>query len=171
MIIGGSAILAMDIHHPARPKLRLVMLMLACAFSLAGSWVIFKLFAVKSEFWGTTFWTYAGEALFGVFVLTVRRWRREFSQLLRASTGPLVAINAANELINLAGGLIARYALLLAPLGLVQAISSTTTIFVFLFGIVLALLFPRIMWQDLSKQALLQNAAGILLVAAGVVIA
>ena len=55
----------------------------------------------------------------------------------------LLAINASNELINLGGGLANRYALIFAPLAIVQAVGSTTTLFVFLIGVLLTLLFPR----------------------------
>ena len=80
----------------------------------------------------------------------------------------LLTINGANELINLGGGLGNRYALVLAPLSLVQAVGSTTTLFVFLFGIILTLLFPRLGRESLSSRELLQKGAAALLVAVGV---
>ena len=52
----------------------------------------------------------------------------QFLALLRANPGAVILINAANELVNLGGGLGNRYALLLAPLSLVQAAGSTTTL-------------------------------------------
>jgi multidrug transporter EmrE-like cation transporter len=74
----------------------------------------------------------------------------------------------ANELINISGALGNRYALVLAPLSLVQAIGSTTTLFVFIFGIALTLLFPRLGRESLSRRELLQMGAAAVLVAAGV---
>ena len=53
-----------------------------------------------------------------------------------------MTINGSNELINLGGGLGSRYALMLAPLSLVQAIGSTTTLFVFGFSVLLSVFFP-----------------------------
>ena len=61
-----------------------------------------------------------------------------------------------------------RYALISAPLSIVQAIGSTTTLFVFAFGIVLALLFPRISREDLSRRELAAKGVAAVLVAAGV---
>jgi hypothetical protein len=43
-----------------------------------------------------------------------------------------------------------RYALLLAPLSLVQAIGSTTTLFVFAFGILLSIFFPTLGHEGFS---------------------
>jgi hypothetical protein len=113
----------------AKFNLRLAGLMLACALALAVSSLIFKVFALRDEFWPTTFWMFAGEALFGAALLAVASYREEFIDLLRRNPGAVLSINAANELINLAGGLGTRCALVLAPLSLVQAIGSTTTLF------------------------------------------
>lgn len=151
-------------------KARLILLMLGCTFALALSSVIFKVFAVREEFWITTFWTYAGEAVFGCGLLTIARYRRQFLSLLRRSRTALLAINGANELINLGGGIGMRYALMLAPIGLVQAVGSTTTLFVFLFGIVLSAFFPHLGTKDLSHRSLARKGIAALLVGAGVLL-
>ena len=167
LIVAGGLLLSV---HPGagRVRLRLVLLMFACAFVMAVSSVIFKAFAVHDEFWSTTFWTYLGEALYGAWLLALPGPRRQFSALLRKNTGAVLGVNAVNELINLGGGLGMRYALLLAPLSLVQAIGSTTTLFVFLFGVLLSLFLPRLGREDLSAKNLLQKSVSALLIAAGV---
>ena len=63
-----------------------------------------------------------------------------------------------------------RYAMLLAPLSLVQAITSTSTLFVFIFGVLLSLIFPKLGREDLSSKNLLQKGAAAVLVAAGVIL-
>ena len=63
---------------------------------------------------------------------------------MRRANAALLTIEGSNKLINLGGGLGSRYALIFAPLAIVQAISSTTTLFVFLFGVALSLLFPHL---------------------------
>lgn len=169
LIVTGGLLLSFQ-PGSGRLRLSLVMLMLACAFVLAVSAVIFKVFAIRDEFWSTAFWTYSGEALFGIWLLALPGPRRQFLALLRRNTGAVLSVNAANELINLGGGLGMRYALLLAPLSLVQAIGSTTTLFVFIFGVVLSLLWPAFGREDLSWRNLLQKSASALLIAAGVVL-
>jgi drug/metabolite transporter (DMT)-like permease len=149
---------------------RLLVLMMACTFVLALSSVIFKIFAVKDEFWTTVFWTYAGEALFGIAVLAIPGYVRQLVSLLRENPAAIAGINAANELINLGAGLGVRYALLFAPLALVSAISSTTPIFVFAFGIALTFTFPSHGREDLSSRNLLRKGAAALLAACGVVL-
>lgn len=82
----------------------------------------------------------------------------------------MVGVNAANELINLGAGLGVRYAALLAPVALVSAISSTTTFFVFVIGVLLTLFFPNLGREDLSTGNLAKKALGALLIAVGVVL-
>jgi uncharacterized membrane protein len=151
-----------------RFRWELAALMLCAGFVLSLSTLIFKAFAVKDEFWATTFWMFAGEALFGVGALCIGRCRRQFLELLKSNGGALIAINASNELINLGGGLANRYALIFAPLAIVQAVGSTTTLFVFAFGVLLTLLFPKVSRENLSAREFAQKGIAAVLVAIGV---
>ena len=152
LILGGALMLSV------RPKsffnsfnARLLILMSAATFTVALSTVVFKYFAVEEDsFWGTTFWTFVGEAVFGAAILCWPGNMARFLHLFRESPGAMIGVNAANELITLGGGLGVRYASLLAPVALVSAISSTTTLFVFAIGIVLTLFFPKYGHEDLS---------------------
>jgi drug/metabolite transporter (DMT)-like permease len=171
LVVAGAMGLSLDKDlHFGRFKPRLVLLMLSTTFVLALSSVVFKFFAVHDEFWSTTFWTFVGEGLFGTAILAVPRYRGQFLQLFRRNPGAVIGVNAANELINLGGGLGVRYASLLAPVGLVSAISATSTFFVFLFGILLTLFFPGLGRENLSAQNVIQKAAGGLMIMAGVVL-
>jgi len=169
LIVIGALIVSVRCGQ-GRPacKARLAALMLACGFALAVSALIFKIFAIEVEFWTTTFWLFVGEGLFGCALLLVPSYRRQFIAVLRANTVALLSINGSNELINLGGGLGNRYALMFAPLSIVQAIGSTTTLFVFAFGVVLSVLFPGLGREDLSGRELAQKGVAAVLVAIGV---
>jgi hypothetical protein len=78
-----------------------------------------------------------------------------------------MSINAANELINLGGGLGTRYALLLAPLSLVQAIGSTTTLFVFAFGLLISLFGPAAGRENLAPAMMARKGLAAVLVGIG----
>lgn len=168
LIIIGALIVSIRFGERRAFKLRLAALMLACGFVLAVATLIFKIFAIKVAFWTTTFWLFVGEAVFGAVLLMIGSYRREFTALLRKNTGALLSINASNELINLGGGLGNRYALLFAPLSIVQAIGSTTTLFVFIFGVLLSVLYPRLGRENLSARELAQKGIAAALVASGV---
>ena len=177
-MLGGLLITASALLISLRPRaagrsrvrLGIVLLMAACAFTLALNSVIFKFFAIRDEFWTTTFWTFVGEGIFGAFLLLVPGYRRQFAELFRQNPGAVLGVNAANELINLGGGLSVRYASLLAPVAVVSAISSTTTLFVFIFGILLTLFLPKLGREDLSAGNLVRKALGALLITGGVVL-
>jgi drug/metabolite transporter (DMT)-like permease len=171
LVVGGTALVSLR-SDPRQTSFnwRLAALMLACALAIAVSSLIFKIFALREEFWPTTFWMFAGEALFGAALLAVPSYRRQFIDLMRLNPGAVLSINAANELINLGGGLGNRYALVLAPLSLVQAIGSTTTLFVFAFGVVLSIFWPALGRENLSRRELLHKGAAAVLVAAGAVL-
>ncbi len=171
LIVAGAALLSLDSSLRFRGfKPRFAALMIGCGLVMALASVIFKYFAVRDAFWVTTFWTYAGGALFGAAILAVPHYRRQFRELFRKSPGAVMAINGANELINLGGSLGVRFAYLSAPVALVSAISSTTTLFVFAFGIVLTVFFPALGRENLSRRNLLQKGAAAVLVAIGVVL-
>jgi drug/metabolite transporter (DMT)-like permease len=169
LVVTGALGLSLDKKlHFGSFKLRLVLLMCGATFVLALSSVVFKFFAVRDEFWSTTFWTFVGEGLFGAGILLVPNYRKHFVTLFRKNPRAVIGVNAANELINLGGGLGVRYASLLAPVALVSAISATSTFFVFLFGILLTIFFPKFGREDLSARNLYQKAAGGLLIMVGV---
>jgi uncharacterized membrane protein len=171
LVILGALVLSVDTSFHFRVmKLRILFLMMLATFVFALSIVIFKFFAVQEQFWSTTFWTYVGEALFGVGILAVPRYLKQFTTLLKTNTKALLAVNGVNELINLGGGLGVRFASLFAPVVIVSAISSTTTLFVFLFGILLTIFFPRLAHEDISRANLLQKGAAAVLVVVGVIL-
>jgi uncharacterized membrane protein len=151
-----------------RFRWQLAALMLCAGFVLSLSTLIFKAFALKDEFWATAFWMFAGEALFGAAFLCIGRYRRQFIGLCKSNGAALLALNASNELINLGGGLANRYALIFAPLALVQAVGSTTTLFVFVIGVLLTLLFPNVSRENLSAREFAQKGIAAVLVAIGV---
>jgi uncharacterized membrane protein len=169
LIILGTLFVSLRFGKNAkRFKARLAARMLTCGFIMALSGLIFKAFALKVEFWTTIFWMFVGEAIFGVALLLVTSYRRELLTLLRKNTTALLSINGANEVINLSGSLGNRYALLFAPLSIVQAIGSTTTLFVFAFGVLLSIFFPKLSREDLSARELVQKGVAAILVAIGV---
>lgn len=169
LIIAGTLIVSIRFGHKvSRFKARLVLLMLACGLAMAVSGLIFKLFALRVDFWATTFWLFVGEAIFGVALLAITSYRRGFIAVLRQDTTALLAISGSNELFNLGGTVGSRYALLFAPLSIVQAIGSTTTLFVFGFGVVLSVFYPRLAREELSVRELAQKAVAAVVVAIGV---
>ncbi|MDD1757549.1 MAG: DMT family transporter, partial [Methanotrichaceae archaeon] len=171
LIIAGSVLLSLRLGQgTSRVKTRLVILMLTCALAIALSSLIFKFFAVRDEFWITTFWNFAGQVLFGVILMLIAANRRQFKKMMRSNTSAVLSVNGANELINLGGNLGVRYTLLFVPLGIVQAISSTTSFFVLFFGVVISLFFPKLGSEEIGLASLMQKIIATTLVVAGVLL-
>ena len=169
LIIAGSTLLSLRFGQPHKKfRSRLVALMLVCSLALALSSLIFKIFAVQDEYWTTTFWNFVGQAMFGVLLMLSAANRKRLMLTLRTNTGAVLAINGTNELINLGGNLGARYALVLAPLGFVGAISGTTLFFILLFGIILTVFFPKLGREDIGAKSLIQKTIAIACVVFGV---
>lgn len=172
LIVASVISLTIDPGGRRRPIRRQTIALMTCAtFVVALSSVLFKYFAVRSDYWSTTFWTFVGEAIFGAGILAFPSYRRQFATLLRTNTSALLSINGANELINLGGGLGVRFASLLAPVAVVSAVSSTTTLFVFAFGVLLSWFAPTIAREDLSRNNLLRKGIAAAVAATGVVLA
>ncbi len=168
LIVSGAFMISFEAHSAKGWRIRLVVLMLACTAVLAGSTIVFKVFAVRDDFWRTTFWMWVGEALFGVMILAIPHYRKQFVALLKKNVGAVLGVNGANELINLGGTLGTRLALTMAPAALVSVISSTTPLFVFVFGTALSFFAPRLSREDLSRHALIQKAIASIIMAVGV---
>jgi drug/metabolite transporter (DMT)-like permease len=170
LVVASAMVATYEPGGTRRFKLGIVAPILACTAILAASSVIFKFFAIKDAYWAVTFWNFAGQAVFGFVLLGMPHVRRQFLGMFREHPGAVIGINAANELINLGGGLAARYASLLGPVSLVQAIGGTTSFFVFLFGVVLTLFFPRLAHEDLSTRNLIQKGVAVALIVTGVIL-
>jgi uncharacterized membrane protein len=147
------------------------MMMTAAIVCFAASSLIFKYFAVPELFWPATFWTYVGEALFGVGILAFASERRIFMKLIKTNPKVMLTTNAINELVNLGGSLAARYALVLAPLALVQAVTSTTPLMVFILGTIITMFLPKLGRENISKTILIQKSAAAILVVIGAILA
>src|ERR1700722_1542259 len=77
LIIIGALFVSLRFDQSMRMfKARLALLMLACGFIMALSSLIFKVFAIRVEFWTTTFWMFVGEGFFGAALLLIPSYRR-----------------------------------------------------------------------------------------------
>lgn len=172
LIVGGVLFVSLDgDFRPHAVPWKIIAGMVACTFILALANVIFKFYAVADDFWTTTFWTFVGEGLFGAVLLMRGKIRHQFAHVVRTHPGALFGVNGANELVNLGGGLSVRYATMLAPIALVSAVASTTTLFVVGFGTALSFWAPHLSREDISRASLIRKAIAAVVVTAGVLLA
>lgn len=142
--------------------------MLLSSFLIAVCGLVFKIVALETTFWISTFWDYVGGILIGLFfMICIGRYRTEFFRVLKASKATAFGLNALNEIINVVGVLSFRSAMMLAPIALVWTVNGFQPLFVFLFGVLLTVFFPKIGKESLLRKHLIQKIVTIAIMFVG----
>ena len=145
----------------------LLMVLSSLLYSL--NFIFFKYFAVETDFFITSFWEYIGFGLFGLFLLIfIKSYRDGFISVLKTNKTQVLGVNITNEIVNIVAKISFNYASILAPVTLIWIINGLQPFFVFLFGIILTILFPRISKEDISRKTLAQRMFAILAITIGV---
>lgn len=133
------------------------------------NFIFFKFFALKTDFWTTSFWEYIGFGLFGIFLLVfIKSYREGFLRVIKVNKLQVLGINGTNEVINIIAKISFNYASILTPVTVVWIINGLQPFFVFVFGIILTVLFPKISKEDISKRTLIQRIIAIVAITFGV---
>ena len=106
--------------------------------------ILFKFVAeTQQRFWPSLFWDFSGKVVFGVLIfLAIKSYRRQFLSVLKDNRLSILSLNALNEILGVVGEGALVFAVLLAPVALVQVVSGFQPAFVFLYGVILTLFFP-----------------------------
>ena len=137
---------------------------------LALGYVFFK-DSEGGAFWDSMFWNQVGMFIFGAACYLVPSYRREFVDALKQNSFGVLVLNIAEQLLEVVGIFINNYALLLAPAALVMLVEYTAQpLFVFIEGVVLTLLFPKLVEEDLSRANILRKFVSIAIMTIGLII-
>ena len=169
VIIAGALALSFEFgRRGPRFKQSVVGLMLGAALLSAVNGVIFKLIAVDKGFWVSLFWGFVGQTMAGlIFLVGVPSYGKDFLGLFKQSTAAAVGLIALSKTLFSVSEAVTLYATLLAPVALVLLVNSFQPLFVFAFGVVLTLFFPRVARESLGRMKMLQKGAGIGLMLVG----
>lgn len=143
-------------------------LMALSSILFAMNFIFFKYFAVETNFWVTSFWEYLGFGLFGISLLFIKNYRKGFFNVLKQNRLEVLSINGLNEVLNIVAKIAFNFATILTPVTMVWIINGLQPVFVFVFGIILTLLFPKISKEDISKKTLIQRILAIAVITVGV---
>lgn len=142
--------------------------MVLSSFLFALNFILFKFFAIQSDFWFTSFWEYVGFAIFAAFLLIiVKSYRVQFFNVLKINRVTVLGLNGINEVVNIIAKVSFNLASLLTPVTLVWIVNGTQPFFVFIYGIILTLLFPKISQENITKKVLLQKSIAIVIMFIG----
>jgi drug/metabolite transporter (DMT)-like permease len=161
IIITGALILSFDVAERIRFKKKVVLWMLAASFCAALNGVLFKVFALDAGFWPATFWTLIGKICMGTLLFAFApTYRKQFLELFRANSGPVLGLNALSESLFIIGEASMAYASLLAPVALVLLVNSLQPLFVLVLGVLLSLFAPAISRESITRKQLAQKLLG-----------
>ena len=88
--------------------------------------------------------------------------------VLKQNKLKVIGINGINEIFNIIAKIAFNYATILTPVTMIWIINGIQPVFVFIFGIILTLLFPKISKEDVSKKTLIQRIIAITVITIGV---
>ncbi len=173
IIICGAILLSLRFSG-ARVQIKrtVALAMIASSLLYAINGVLFK-FATETtqQFWPSLFWDFVGKILCGILIFVlVKSYRKQFLNVLRENRLSILTLNSLNEVLALLGEGALVFAVLLAPVALVQVVSGFQPVFVLLFGILLTLFFPKISQESLTLKDMGQKVMGISAIVLGTII-
>lgn len=171
IVIVGAIVLSIEEPEEKNTKLRLnwyaLGLITLSSFLFALNGLIFKVAAKDSTFWTTAYWQYLGVALGGLLLLFYRPYLKQFKHALLNNRGPILALVGISEGITVVARLCFFYASLLAPLALVATVNGFQPFFIFIYGVILTIFFPKISQESLLRKHVLQKVFSIALLFLG----
>jgi hypothetical protein len=152
-----------------RFKWRLFFLMLTASVLSALSDAAFKWGATEAQFLAGQLWMHVGILLTAPIILLWNRgvYARGFMRSLTKSGKAIISLNVTNEGLNALGNACITFAVLLAPLAVVQTTDAYAPIITFVGSMLLARYLPDILEEDVSRRVLVQKILGIAVVVAG----
>lgn len=164
LIIMGAFILSLEFaeERRIRPKIKPLLLMLGSSALYGLSEVLFKFSALGNNFWTAIFWSNIGLTFFGIYIFAALRSDRvSFIHTFRIQSKQIIGINLASEGLTMVGNLSLLYAVLLAPVALVQLTTNLQPAMVLGIGIILTVFFPTIATEKISTKHLLHKLGSI----------
>ena len=169
VIVIGSLVLSIE-QTTGKIKGKLLLSMAGASAIIALTNTLFKFVTVEETFWVSMFWHSVGIVIIGVGIYSFHNnYRRQFHTFIKKNWGVGLSLNAVNESLTVAGDVLFTYAILLAPLALVQSMEAYQPVFVFFIGLILTKISPDILKEDTGRNAIIQKVLGITLVVIGTV--
>lgn len=169
MVIAGAIVLSVEMEGRLRFRNDVFWLMTLASLVSAVDIVLFKMLALKTDYWTVNFWGDIGYAAVaaGIFFFFPGA-RAEFFSVFTTKRRGVMGANIFNEIIGAGGGLLIAYATLLAPAALVWVTNGFQPFFVFVIGIILTVYFPRLGTESLARRHIVQKLLAITIMFVGV---
>lgn len=167
MIFFGALVLSFD-PHSSKIRSRTFFLMLTGAVMIALNIVMFKSFAIETDFWTTVYYDLVGATLAGVILFAlIKTYRLSFLGAIKEHGFPVIGVNMFAESANIVARMISGSVTLLLPIAVIQFINGLQPLFILCIGIVLTVFAPRLGKEIISKRVLVQKFSAVFLMVAG----
>lgn len=170
VVLIGAIFISVNFSSNKKPRIKkdVFLLMALSSFLFALNFIVFKYFAVQSDFLTTSFWEYIGFGLFALFILIfIKSYRREFLSILKENRATVLTLNGINEIVNIMAKIAFNFASLLVPVTLVWIVNGTQPFFVFIYGVLITVFFPKIAKEDISRKMIMQKLIAIAIMFVG----
>ncbi len=132
---------------------------------------LFKFVAIDNGVWESLFWRSSGMVLVGsIIFLFSRRYRHDFYNFMQAHFGQGIGLNFTNETLTLVGDTFFAFAMLFAPLALLQTTEAYQPVFIFIMILVLNHFGFTAVTENIERRTLIQKGTGFGLVLLGTVL-
>lgn len=172
IVIFGALLLTFKFKKGERMKInvRVAVMMVISSLFIALGYILFKDSTTEdASFIVSMFWNQVGMLIFAFVCLLINKFRKEFLDVVYRNSTGVIGLNVVEQIFEIVGVVANNFALLLAPAALVILVEySAQPMFVFLFGIIFTLLFPRFIKEDISRKNLAIKFISIIIMAIGV---
>jgi len=132
---------------------------------------LFKFAAVDVGVWESLFWRSSGMILIGCLLFSfVKSFRHDFYYFMKDHFGQAAGLNLGNESLTLIGDTLFSFAMVLAPLALLQTTEAYQPIFIFIMVIALNKLGYTAVTENIDQRVLIQKGSGFALVLTGTIL-
>jgi drug/metabolite transporter (DMT)-like permease len=170
LVLTGIILLSFEIDadNNFRLKKKALLLVAVSSFLFALGGVLFKKLALVDSFWISIFWQYVGLTIFGILILIFyKKFRQDFICMISAPSLKIMSLNIMSELLYIIGGVANNFALLIAPVALVFVVNSYQPLFVFIFGVLFTMFFPKFVSEKISQKHFLHKLISIIIILIG----
>jgi len=171
LLLAGSVLIAFEKGKSITSKSLQISALTALLFAIA--FVLTKFVYLSQPFWSGFIWMRIGGFLAAICFIFTKEVKREIFErkfTFQKKTGTVFLFNQG---IGAGAFILQNWAIALVPLGFlafINALEGTRYLFLLIFTILLALKFPKILKEEISRKILFQKILAILLIGGGLVL-
>ena len=170
-IILSAVIISFDFNEKNnKKKFKALVLMSISSFIYSTYFILFDIAIRNSSYYSCAFWYQIGLLMIGLVLLLIKQFRDPFIIMIKKYGKRYFILNTTNEALNLISHLLVNYANLIIPVALVTVLNGFQSAFVFIFGVIGTIIFPKYIKEVLSKNNVIQKILCIILSIVGLII-